>query len=236
MASEKKKCCVVLTIFFLIPDFWIGCHRTCRRRSLQVCSMGWKDTNFRQQNCSQGNLSRCACTVSTKPCSCCSYLVGRQQVMTFPALRGTAADIVFLCMCKGCGIHLTQMAWQQRRICVVYWRIKQTSFHNSEWEEVCSHGILKSWRLQPLADGATDMPQTNHGISVTFHAQVIAACCWYCFSWHIFLCRNRNTSKDFMFFCGLQLFLKILAFGWERMQCLYILCLAKLQVSVVFFA
>lgn len=43
--------------FFLIPDFWTGCHRTRRRRSLQVCSLGWKDTNFRQQNCSQGNFS-----------------------------------------------------------------------------------------------------------------------------------------------------------------------------------
>lgn len=53
--------------------------------------MGWKDANFRQQNCSQGNFSRFACAVYTKRCSC-SYLLGRQQVMAFPALRGTAAD------------------------------------------------------------------------------------------------------------------------------------------------
>lgn len=60
-----------------------------------------------------------------------------------------------------------------------------------------------SLRTRPLAGRSTDMQQTNHGISVTFHSQVMLLVGDAVFHGPCFYAEIITLEKNVMSFCGL---------------------------------
>lgn len=130
--------------------------------------------------------------------SCCWYLLGKQGVISWFE-RDSCSQIIFLVFAEGMVyIHLTDVAWQQRRIFVAYWRLDKPAFTNHSREKFDPMDFHKLEDFSNWLDREL-VPQRNDGISVTFHTQVIAACWQCCFSWPIFLCRTQTLQKFFVF-------------------------------------